>query len=241
MRVDDFVMLGRTVPEHSKKYGETVCSAGYSKELRSLLRVYPLPRNNGIKLWTQCRIPMRRPNHDNREESWRIDAQTDDAFEAMRCIDVLGEARKDKEFDFLKSLAVNSIAELNEKRRSLAIVAPTHIDGYFEQVKGVDPYWQETLFERVGEGKPDINPRLHFTLDDGEHRLQYREWGVHELIRKDRKAAERLFDVDVDRLKLTDPAWEHLLFIGNMNTHRNNWLVINKISRKRQIQSDLFM
>lgn len=236
MRVDDFVMLGRTVPEHSKKYGQTVCSAGYSKELRALLRVYPLPRNNGIELWAQCRIPMRRPNHDNRDESWRIDAQSGDAQEAMQLIEVFGKANKDKEFDFLKSLAVSSIAELNEKRRSLAIVAPTRIDGFFEQVKGVDPYWQETLFERVGEGKPDIIPRFRFSLDDGEHCLQYREWGAHELIRKHREQAETLFE----RIKITDPAWEHLLLIGNMNTHRNNWLVINKISRKQKVQTDIF-
>lgn len=236
MRCDDFVMLGRTVPEESKKHGLTVCSAGYSKELRALLRVYPLPRDNGITLWTQCRIPMRRPNHDNREESWRIDADSDDARDCMRRIDVLGKANKDKEFDFLKSLAVDSIAELNEKRRSLAIVAPENIEGCFEQVKGVDPYRQETLFERIGEDKPDILPRFRFFLADGEHRLQYREWGAHELIRKTREKAEGLFE----RIKLNDPSWEHLLLIGNMNTHRNNWLVINKISRRRIVQADLF-
>ncbi len=42
MTVEDFVVLGRTVPEDSQKYGKKVCMAGYSPSLSQLLRVYPL-------------------------------------------------------------------------------------------------------------------------------------------------------------------------------------------------------
>lgn len=42
MHVEDFVVLGRTVPEESKKYGQRICMAGYSLENNQFLRIYPL-------------------------------------------------------------------------------------------------------------------------------------------------------------------------------------------------------
>lgn len=236
MIVEDFVMLGRTVPEESKKHGLTVCSAGYSKEIGGLLRVYPLPMQNGIRKWSRCKVPLRRNATDNRRESWRINSMSDDVRSAAEMVQIIDSVKKDAQFDFLKSLAVDSIAKLNEQRASLAIVSPDHIIGYFEPVKGVDPYYQETLFDRVGDGKIDVSPRLRFWLSDGEHKLQLREWGCWELLRKDRDKAHEMWD----RLKISDPAYEHLLFIGNMNQYRNNWLIISTVSRRRQIQDDLF-
>ena len=236
MICEDFVMLGRTVPEESKKHGLTVCSAGYSKEMKELLRIYPLPRHNGIDKWTQCMVPLRRNSQDNRKESWRINCLGKSADEALECIGVIDKVNRKEEFDFLKSMASSSIKQLNEQRKSLAIVAPSFVRGRFEPIAGVDPFYQMTLWERQGAGLPDINPRVQFHLDDGFHDLQFREWGAHELIRKNREEAEDLFDV----LNFTNPAYEHLLFIGNMNQHRNNWLVITSVSRKITKQTGLF-
>ena len=42
MHVEDLIVLGRTVPEESRKYGQKVCMAGYSAENNQFLRVYPL-------------------------------------------------------------------------------------------------------------------------------------------------------------------------------------------------------
>jgi hypothetical protein len=236
MICEDFIMLGRTVPEESKKHGITVCSAGYSKEMRELLRIYPLPRHNGIEKWTQCVVPLRRNSSDNRKESWRINCAGDSSNDALGSISVVGKSNRKEEFDFLKSMASDSIKKLNEDRKSLAIVAPSYIKGRLEPVDGVDPYYQMTIWERQGEGRLDINPRVQFHLADGFHDLQFREWGAHELIRKNREDADDLFDV----LNFTNPAYEHLLLIGNMNQHRNNWLVISSISRKKEKQEDMF-
>jgi hypothetical protein len=236
MILNDFVMLGRTVPEQSKKHGLTVCSAGYSKEMRSLLRVYPLPRHNKITKWALCRVPLKRPKDDHRQESWRIDSKDDDVNSALRAVNLLGKANKDIDYDFLEKMTINSIKELNAKKKSLAIIAPKNISGYFEQVKNVTPYYQETLFERIGDGKTDINPRVKFTLGDGFHDLQLREWGCHEYLRKNREKAFDLWDA----LRLNDSDYEHLFFIGNTNNHRNVWLIISTIFRKKRIQFDLF-
>ena len=49
MRIDDLIVFGRTAPEESKKYGQSVCMAGYSQELRQLMRLYPMSIRSNIK------------------------------------------------------------------------------------------------------------------------------------------------------------------------------------------------
>ena len=79
MRIDDWCCLGRTVPEESKKYGKTVCSVGYSEELRAFMRVYPLPIRCEIKQRMLCQLELVRNPSDSRNESWKLTRDDDDA------------------------------------------------------------------------------------------------------------------------------------------------------------------
>jgi hypothetical protein len=49
--LDDFVMLGTTVPEPNSSGRVFVCSAGVSDEDRRLIRIYPLARRGAPKRW----------------------------------------------------------------------------------------------------------------------------------------------------------------------------------------------
>lgn len=239
MILDDFIMLGRTEPTESKKYGACVCSAGYSRELRQFIRIYPLPIQSGIKKWTRCRVPVRRPRDDSRHESWRIDVIDDSAGRAAAAVDVLGDADKAVEFDWLKKLAAPSIADLNKRRASLAIIDPQHMRWAFERRSDVDPADQLTLFDRVEhEGavhRSDLVPKVSFQDEQGAHTLSLKEWGCSEWLRKQRDACHQLWT----NLKFDDPAYEHLLFIGNQNTYRTSWLIISTVSRKKTAQMSL--
>lgn len=238
MILTDFTMLGRTEPTESKKHGPCVCSAGYSRELRSLIRIYPLPWPNDIRMWSRCTVPLRRPKDDNRAESWRIDVEDDDVDAAERAVTITGRADKDAEFDFLSSLAVSGIKEMNEERRSLAIIRPRFLRGFFDRRQDVDPAEQYTLFERREHDgvvhRSDLIPRLQFIDEAGnQSRLSLKEWGCSEWLRKNRDQAGQLWD----NLSIGDSAYEHLLFIGNQNHQRTSWLVISVI--KRRISSQL--
>lgn len=239
MIIEDFVMLGRTEPTESKKHGVAICSAGYSRELRQLIRVYPLPWPNRIGAWNRCRIPLRRPRQDSRFESWRIDVDGD-AKDAEAAVEIQGTVQKDDEFDFLKGMLSPSIASLNERRRSLGIIAPASPIGTFKRREDVDPEEQLTLFERiVAQGpthKSDLIPMLEFSDADGEHKLSLREWGCAEYLRKNRSNAEGLWTA----LNLTKPNYEHLLLVGNQANARNSWLIIRLISRRKTTQQALF-
>ena len=239
MILTDFVMLGRTEPVESKKHGVCVCSAGYSRELRQLVRIYPLPMMNGISMWSRCVVPVRRPRDDNRTESWRIDTPDDGCHAAEKAVQISGKADRLVEFDFLAGLEAQSIEQLNETRQSLAIMRPQHLKGLFDRRDDIDPYEQQTLFERREHDgwlhKSDLVPRLQFVDANGRpHRLSLKDWGCSEWLRKHRGDADVLWQ----NLRIGDPSYEHLLFIGNQNHQRTSWLVISVIYRRvsKQLQ-----
>lgn len=231
MIIEDFVMLGRTEPVESTKHGVTVCSAGYSVEWRKLVRVYPLPWPNNISAGTLCRMPLRRPRDDSREESWRINAG-ETAANALDAVEVLGQANRDNEYEFLKSLAVPSIKYANDNRMSLAIIEPRNMTWAYERRPDMDPAEQIVMFERRESEsvvhQSDLVRRIGFEDEDGPHSLQLKDWGCNEWLRKDRFKPEQLWD----NLRFTDKSYEHLLLVGNQKNRRTSWLVIRTISRR---------
>lgn len=235
--VHDFVMLGKTVPEESKRTGRVmVCSAGYSPTLRRLIRVYPLARAAAPQTWSVNEVALERNPDDSRDESFKLAGdRRPGAHERInrtfRRVGGVSEAAR--MLLFHKSVFVPSIAEANAKRLSLAIIKPTDMRLEFEYNPESPESPELTLFdldERPGRGAkrfPYI-PRLRFQDDDGEHFLQLREWGVYELMRKhdylaDMTHAERVRYVG-GALRLDSTC---SLLVGNMNNQRTVWLVIS--------------
>jgi hypothetical protein len=226
MIIEDFIMLGRTVPEQSKKHGLVVCSAGYSRELRSFLRVYPITMIDRVPRWSRCQIGLRRNTNDSRIESWRLQNEHD--------VKVTGKAIKSEEYDLLRSMAAPSIDWLNKERRSLGIIEPKNIGWRFDGMKPNEEYLM-SLFPQDQE--PRKKPRIMFQDEDGDHDLQIRDWGAHEFIRKQQEQNHcKLWDA----LKFGNREYDHLLFVGNHNQHRNSWLVISVISERTRPQLDMF-
>ena len=77
MRIDDLIILGRTVPEQSKKYGIKVCSAGYSPEMRSFIRIYPLSVHGKPESREMITVDVERSKYDSRNESWALKTRDD--------------------------------------------------------------------------------------------------------------------------------------------------------------------
>lgn len=243
MQINDLTILGRTEPQETKKHGVIVCTAGYSRELRQFLRIYPLPlQNNMLAKWATVSVDLRRNPQDSRFESWRINAEDEDVFNKIK---LNGKSKKDSEFDWLKANA-STLEKLNENKLSLGILKPDSlIDLKMERVANTDFSEQLRIFDDTIDrkiNKNDITPRLYFSVNGVPHKMRLDEWGCHEFIRKNRS---KLGAVDMGRqltknLKLDDSNYEHLFFIGNLNAHRRAWIVISVISRKISKQVDLF-
>lgn len=228
MILDDFIMLGTTVPEPCSDGRVFVCSAGYSPELRSLVRVYPLARRGAPNRWKTYRVPLERNPRDSRSESWSVRA--DRSPQAHHDINAAfvetGRVKpRDIAADLERHTLVDSIGEANARRLSLAIVRPTSFKPLtFDYNPDSPDAPQLALFElgeqrkiTAGAKRFPYNPRLEFTDGSGTHRWQVREWGGYEYMRKN-PCQHRKLDFHINE--------GTSLLVGNMNHQRNAWLIV---------------
>lgn len=240
MILDDFVMLGKTVPEPNSDGRVFVCSAGYSAELQSLLRIYPLARREAPPRWSISRIALCRNPRDHRKESWQIEGDRslpvhegiNDRFE------VTGTLQPRDRHLFLHRCIVGSIKEANECRASLAIIEPKRISLTFEHNPESPDSPQLRLFEinerpTVGAKRFAFIPRLRFQDNDGDHCLMLRDWGCFEFMRKqgDQRRHELYGALHLEK--------ECSLLVGNLNHHRTAWLVISVLHGLRKAEPQL--
>lgn len=240
--VDDFVMLGTTVPEPAKQTARTmVCSAGYSPTLRQLIRIYPLARRNIPHRWHTYKIDLERNPRDSRKESYQIVGdRSQGAHEKINDKFVLQPKRATAEglAPALKKFVVGSIDEANDKRLSLAILQPDHMRLEFDFNPESPDSPQLALFDTdqgpsSGSKRFPYNPRLCFRDGAVNRRMQLRDWGCYEYMRK--WGPDRRRDI-----------WNNLhvgpttaLLVGNMQNQLTQWLVISVLNGLRE-QATLF-
>lgn len=246
MILDDFVMLGTTVPEPNSDGRIFVCSAGLSQEYGKLVRIYPLARRAVPKRWGMYRVPLERNPKDNRDESFQIAGdrnvevheRINERFETVQT-----KVPASKRAKMLAPYVVGSIKEANERskaartpreRFSLAIIHPEQLELHFEH----NPYSPDSpqcaLFDYDGEQPSGAKrfafmPRLRFRDELGWNNLMLRDWGSFEL---QRKKGESYFRENLAGALHLKP--DSSLLIGNMNNRRNTWLVISVLNGVRE-------
>lgn len=224
--VNDFVMLGRTVPEPTSTKDLFVCSAGVAPSQGGLVRLYPLTARQSVPRWTVNEIdliPHAIKPRDSRPETRSL---------GLGGYREIGTVPASQRAALLSPYLVDSIREANERRMSLALVKPL-------------PGWEFRLDRNPGDQAPHheiwgpqppkarerfaFTPRLVFDDAAGRHKIQVRDWGLFELMRKNEA---RISGMEPDEqvswigngLKINDRS---LLFVGNYANHRTSWCVIS--------------
>lgn len=234
--IDDFVMLGTTVPEPRSDGRIFVCSAGVSEQLGQLLRIYPLARHNIPHRWQTYEVSLQRPDqgHDSRFESWQVAGDRGPGAHADindRFADKNRAVPREARLQLLDRFQVASIREANARRCSLAIIRPKPgMDVEWEHKPGHPESPQLGLFgdqEVFPKDAPRFEwiPRLQFEDSDTTNRLMIRDWGCFELMRKN--GAEYARANLRQALRLED---DSVLLVGNLNNQRNAWLVISVLN-----------
>jgi hypothetical protein len=234
IELDDFVMLGTTVPEPNSDGRVFVCSAGVTRQLRQLIRIYPLARRGVPTRWHRYRVKLERPapNHDSRYESWKLagDRSPEHHDDINQTFEECGsKVRPDKRAELLQLHQVESIALANERRMSLAVIRPRRIEVAWEHRPNEPEALPLQLFEpearKAETARFEWIPRLVFKDTVGEHRLMLRDWGTFELLRKrgDDYAKENL----AGALHLGP---DSALLVGNINNQRTAWLVVSVLN-----------
>jgi hypothetical protein len=242
MRLDDFVMLGKTIPEPNSDGRVFVCSAGASPEMRSLVRLYPLARRESPSRWSRSRVHVERNPRDSRMESFQIagDRSQEGHDEINGRFDVVGSVARPHRDSLLASFVGGSIKSLNASRKSLAViqaVAPPRLHFTDSEQSPDSPQLSlfaqtETEHRDLGARRFAYQPRLEFCDEDGWHDLQLRDWGAYEFMRKhgNQRRHELRHALHLDN--------NPMMIVGNMNNQRTAWLVIAVLHPLRQ--DDLF-
>lgn len=245
LTIDDFVMLGKTVPEPNSDGRVLVCSAGYSGTLRSLIRVYPLAKHGSPPRWSISTVRLERNPNDSRHESFKLAGdRRPGAHERINVeFNVTDETPPGQRAELLRRCVADSIAEANQRRLSLAVLHPEAMSLEFEHNPTSPDSPQLALFDvgpapEHGARRFPFIPRIRFRDAAGEHRLMLRDWGVYELMRKH----NNLIDMtDGERRRYVGEAL-HLdptcsLLVGNLNNQRTAWLVISVLRGLRAAPS----
>lgn len=229
MRIDDFIVLGRTVPEESAKYGRRVCMAGYSATLGGLSRIYPLTVDNPLRSRHQAALKVMANPRDSRHESYKLQ----DAVDSIYAVSDAPAWSTAAVCDLAATTYASSIDALNQAKRSLGFIA----------IQGVPKLvWKERtliykpeqllLFDELandlrtagflaGQDYPRI-PYIEFKDGHKWRCLQLREWGCFEYLRK--------HDFDGGGIEKALGLHQHgdqfYALVGNMAHRRNVWLII---------------
>jgi hypothetical protein len=214
MLIDDFVMLGKAHPIEHGDGRKFVCSAGFSKEL-GFIRIYPLSIKDSPKRWSINKVELERNPKDNRSESWKIKGDRSPVKHILvnKCFTKLNDVHESEKLELVqnaitqpRSAHENSVEYLNSRYLSLGIIFPIEPPQLF--------YKDDKPYLRVID---DCPPK------QGYRNMQIGEWGVWIYKEENNK------EITPDGLRLkTNPP----LFVGNMNAHRNVWLVISILRGK---------
>lgn len=228
IRLHNFLMLGKTVPEPSKTDERIyVCSAGYHPDL-GLTRVYPLGQARAPRRWSLNDVTVERNPRDHRAESWRIAGDRHDRWINDR-FTTTGRLDSDQARDMLLDdrRIPRSIQQANEARRSLALLTPDHIGFSLKHVPDHPDSPQQGLFD--ADLAPDEAqrrfPAIPYLHIDGEaqRNFQLRDWGAYEWMRKHPDD----LDAIPDALHLGPKS---ALLVGNINGRFSTWLVISVLN-----------
>jgi hypothetical protein len=239
----------KTYPSISRKYRETVCTAGLLLDEEDnpsqWIRIYPikfreLEFDRRYPRWSIISAEIERNDKDFRHESFRIN---DSSIEIIRKIGTQ-EGWKERKTLLLPFLSP-SITDIQERGASLGLIKPTRIVRYFS--RSTEREWspkqqaildQSDLFEASTnlEKIPYQFGYEFITSNNKKHKMTISDWEISELYRKCKNQSKALALNDKEqeglekvRQKLEDDFMQKkdLYFIvGNLKNHCKTFMII---------------
>lgn len=258
------LIWGKTYPELSSKYTETVCTGGV-REDGSAVRLYPVPLRylkgeSQYKLYQIIEVGTAVSSRDPRPESRKIDANSLVAGDRIET-DSQGWAARREWIDRDRSWHFDSMDALQEqhiaRNLSMGLVTPgaivdvkmtnkppTYEKQFTEKWEQVTAQSDLFLPEYKTLGYVPVEFKLHWkcanpcrVCQKSPHKTLVLDWGLMELGRREgdwRKSLARLEDL-ADLKK-----YSLRLFMGNMFLHPSNFSVIGMWYPKLSPQTALF-
>ena len=152
----DVLVVVKAYPNPSKRYVETVCTAGIDINNKKWIRLYPVPfrdleKSRKFKKYDIIRVDVEKSSSDPRPESYKINS---DSIKVIRSISSKNGWKERKEY--VLPMKVKSMCEIQRECKecgvSLGMIKPNRVDLIWEKVtqgwkSGVEEqYAQLSLF-----------------------------------------------------------------------------------------------
>lgn len=243
------LIVTKTYPSISRKYKETVCTAGVllddSEKPIQWIRIYPI-RFRSLNLdkryprWSIISAEIERNTKDYRQESFRIN---DSSIEIVRKIDTNNNWKERK--SLVLPLKFKSVSEIINNGKSLGIIKPQSIKKYFYRTTSRE--WssrQQAIQDQLDLFEPSVDLEKipyqfcydFFAQDGKHHKYSINDWEIMQLYRNCRNNSEKVTQDEKEinalekvRQKLEDDFLNNkdLYFIvGNLKNHKNTFMII---------------
>lgn len=136
----EILLVVKTYPERSRKYGNTVCTAGILEDTNEWVRIYPINYNVynrlNLKKFIKFKAKIRKDKSDylGRKESHKIDQNTIKVIDD-HLTNTHGKGVWEERIEILEKILSPSIKRLNSKyykdKTSLGIIKPVQEDIHF--------------------------------------------------------------------------------------------------------------
>lgn len=240
------LIYGKTYPEISSRYVETVCTGGILESDFSFIRLYPIPfryleNDKQFRKYQWIEAEIKKHTRDQRPESYMV------KLESIRVLNEVGTGKKqdweDRKRLFIRSQnTFQSLEELQSRQEengtSIGLIKPKHIHDFYIRKKSEKEYRdslkkrdevlkQEDMFMKFLDHEiPKIKFYFKFECDDpicSGHEISVLDWEFYELYRKT-KNDENWFNKMKDKVMgYCSDKRETYFFMGNLAdpTRRN--------------------
>jgi hypothetical protein len=227
--IDDFIILGRAVPEQIKNGRITVCVAGYSPK-KGFIRIYPTKTSTRLKNWSIAKVPVERNSQDTREESWKIQGSKSEWDRLDEKVEVAGELPRKDRLTLITNLIDSCVSKINDAKRSLGIIKPNIEECYFCAEEDYDPTLQATLFgppQPMAKNQFRQFPKIRYRCSNctavSPHDQTVLEWGFYEWMRKHPDKPEQVWENSL----INSPNHQCFFLVGNLLRYRNAFVIIS--------------
>lgn len=239
--IEELIILGRAIPEEISDHRQTICAAGHSQEL-GLVRLYPTRWDSPLNRWNIVSVPTERPRkplHDARAESWKIQGSRSEWDKLSEKITHTGTLRKRAEkIKLVESHIFPCTSQLNAKGMSLGIIKPEILDYYYIENPRKKEVRQQSLdnsFRLMVKDDFDYIPKIKYRCSEcvakGPHDQQLLEWGFYEGMRKNPKNIDRVWD----NMGFTDQDnWNFYFLVGDLWQYPGSFNVISVLRFKKK-------
>lgn len=248
------LVWGKTYPEFSRTYYETVCTGAVREITGRLVRLYPITLRYGVepfRLYQWIEAEIERNESDFRPESYKIRQATIKPLEAVGTKDGWTERSRWVLMDKSVFVSVESLLDAEDAgHTSLGLVKPSRVIRVYARQKSQSEReeWEEKRRQALQQKDLFVDPeaetkelvfipveyRVEFRCGDDRcngHDMSIRDWGLYQLSRKlfARYGSGPATQDKVIRKVLEvmePPKRDAYFFLGNTVSHPRNFMIV---------------